>query len=149
MISKTVFNDLCFLVFIPLGNLLPITASDEQNKAKWWYVTPEIRLQRLGLPSHWHCLLIGLHTLMKLDATQERLTWQGTKGDVQPKHSKDLRASLWQSTGNLVLLKTTWAWKWTLLHLSLEVVDTLVAACERPQKRVKPCPGTWSKKLLS
>lgn len=40
------------------------------------------------------CLLIGLHTLMKLDATQERLTWQGTEGDVQPKHSKDLRASL-------------------------------------------------------
>lgn len=32
LISKMVFNDLCFLVFTPLGNL-PLTASKEQNMA--------------------------------------------------------------------------------------------------------------------
>lgn len=33
LISKMVLNDLCFLVFTPLGNLLPLTASKEQNMA--------------------------------------------------------------------------------------------------------------------
>lgn len=73
--------------------------------------------------------------------------------NLQPSTSKELRASVWKSTGNQIPPTITWAWAWGLLQLGLEetgaLAGTWMVACQRLWSRDESHPDSWPKEAVN